>query len=93
MRAYVETNREKVNLQRRLKKHGVTREEYDALLAAQDGCCAICRRNDRPLDLDHSHEDGHVRGLLCGPCNRGIGFLGDDVMTLRSAIDYLEAAA
>lgn len=86
--AWVARNREQANHQRRLSKHGLTAEEYTTLEASQDGLCAICRR-DRPLDIDHDHDTGKVRGLLCGPCNRGIGFLNDDVAFLQAAIDYL----
>ncbi len=62
------------------------------MFAAQEGACAICHRTDRPLNIDHCHDSGKVRGLLCGPCNRGIGFLEDDVTLLQSAIDYLLGA-
>lgn len=90
--AYVErVGREKINLKRRLLKRGITLEEYERIMDEQEACCAICLRDDRKLDIDHCHRGGQVRGLLCGPCNRGIGFLEDNVDILRSAIDYLES--
>jgi hypothetical protein len=79
----------------RFKKYGITPEQYGRLAAAG---CAICKRTDRALHVDHDHRccpKSHtcgrcVRGLLCGPCNRAIGLLGDDAATLRSATAYLE---
>jgi hypothetical protein len=77
------------------QKYGITPEEYDAVLASQGGNCAIC--GEPPSDsrgykmhVDHNHSTGAVRGILCGPCNRGIGNLGDDIERLRAAIRYLE---
>jgi len=89
-RRYNGQNREQVNLQRRLRKRGLSVEEYEALMAAQEGRCAICRK-DRPLDIDHCHRAGHVRGLLCGPCNRALGFFEDDAEIIRAALSYLGA--
>ncbi|MFE7780319.1 endonuclease VII domain-containing protein [Streptomyces nigrescens] len=76
--------------------YGITEAQYDSLLEAQDGLCLICRSPgdpDRrvPLVVDHCHDSMRIRGLLCNPCNQGIGFLRDSVEILRSAIEYLEA--
>jgi Autographiviridae endonuclease VII len=73
---------------RRERKYGLTAEAYRALLARQKGKCAICRRK-RNLVVDHNHTTGVVRGLICQPCNMGIGGLEDDVILLRRAIKYL----
>lgn len=76
----------------RLARYGLTEEDYDRLVASQDGACAICRREPPEgtnLAVDHSHADGRVRGLLCGPCNVGLGMFRDDPALLRAAIDYL----
>lgn len=76
------------------RKYGISLEEYDELLARQDGGCAICGSRDHALEyqlaVDHDHETGRVRGLLCHRCNLGIGQFGDDLDLLRKAIKYLE---
>lgn len=55
-------------------RYGLTTAQYDQMLDRQDGRCAICRRQPRTkrLAVDHDHETGHVRGLLCDRCNRGL---------------------
>jgi hypothetical protein len=80
----------------KLREYGLTPEMYDAMLANQGGICAICGINPiytahKKLVVDHSHTRGHVRGLLCGTCNTGIGMLKDSIAILKSAIKYLEA--
>jgi hypothetical protein len=74
----------------RLRRYGLTVAEYDSMFAAQDGKCAICdRANDRRLCVDHDHETGAVRELLCDPCNQGLGRFGDDPDLMLKAIAYL----
>ncbi|WP_371872188.1 endonuclease VII domain-containing protein [Phytohabitans houttuyneae] len=76
------------------RKYGMTEADYDALLEAQGGLCAICggppgdSRGFRP-HIDHCHKTGRVRGILCNLCNQGLGGLRDDPEILRSAIAYL----
>jgi hypothetical protein len=75
--------------------YGITAEQYAALLAEQDGKCAICRTDDWPSKdraphVDHDHVTGRVRGLLCGICNNGLGSFRDDPARLRAAAEYLE---
>lgn len=76
-----------------LKKYGLDRRGYDLLLQAQGGRCAICQAHqyekDRRLGVDHDHDTGEIRGILCTQCNSAIGLLGDDVDLLRRAIEYL----
>lgn len=70
--------------------YGITAEQYDAMFAAQGECCAICRDpNPVQWNVDHCHETGAVRGILCSACNQGIGLLRDDREVLRSAVRYL----
>lgn len=73
------------------QKFGITVEQYDALLAAQKGACAICSQppGKRRLAVDHCHTTKAVRGLLCVNCNTAIGKLNDDPVILQRAIDYL----
>ena len=72
--------------------YGVTLDEYDAILALQNGVCAICglyRSDGRRMPLDHDHTTNEVRGILCSVCNRGIGAFQDNPETLQAAINYL----
>lgn len=73
----------------KLKRYGLTLGEYDGLLIAQRGKCAICAA-EVPLCIDHCHESGQVRGLLCRECNLAIGLFADDAARLRAAAEYLE---
>jgi len=78
------------------RRYGITNHEYDLMLAAQGGCCAICHtaspggRGNR-FHVDHSHITGKLRGLLCGKCNVAIGYMQDDPAVLRQAAAYVEA--
>lgn len=77
------------------KLYGLTPERYDELLIAQGGGCAICGRPDAHkggirLHVDHDHDTGKVRGLLCSRCNQSIGAFEDDPALLRLAVAYLE---
>lgn len=67
---------------------GLTEAERTAMAGSQGGRCAICGGAD-PKHIDHDHVTGRVRGLLCGPCNMGLGLFKDDPNRLLSAIRYL----
>lgn len=72
-------------------KYNVTQEQYDALLSKQNGSCAICNKTtDYFLCVDHRHDTGKVRGLLCRSCNKAIGQLGDTPEALFKAYLYLK---
>lgn len=99
-RAYYRRNisaRQATTRRSRLKRQfGITPEDYDLMLAAQAGGCALCGAiesdsyKDRRFYVDHDHASGAIRGLLCGPCNLGIGQLKDDPCLLRAAAEYIE---
>lgn len=81
---------------RLLKRYGISSDDYMKLLKDQDYTCAICnctpeqgRGNTNRLSVDHCHETGKVRGLLCQKCNTGLGLLGDNKEGLQKALDYL----
>lgn len=74
--------------------YGISEAEADQMLEDQDGVCAICKgppngRYDKYV-IDHDHETGSVRGLLCNNCNAAIGFLRDDVELVDAASRYLQ---
>jgi hypothetical protein len=73
-------------------RYGITLEQYEAQLDKQGGVCAICCNppTTRRLCVDHNHETGEVRGLICNSCNRGLGYLKDDSRLLKAAVQYLE---
>ena len=74
---------------KRLPRYGLTRETYAALLIAALGQCAICGSRENTLCIDHCHQTGHVRGLLCGNCNRALGGFQDNAHLLSLAAVYL----
>ena len=76
------------------RKYGISLEDYDAMLEAQDGRCAICRRlprDDISLHVDHHHDSGRLRGLLCFSCNVTVGHIREEHDRLRAIADYLDA--
>lgn len=86
--AYTRENRERLNMQRRLKNRGISENQYRQMLENQHGRCAICDK-ERSLDIDHCHSDGHVRALLCSGCNRGLAAFRDDPEAIDRAAAYL----
>ncbi len=90
--------------ERRLKlksTYGISVEQYAALLIEQGGGCAACGSTKRvsrkgvelELPVDHCHETGRIRGILCNECNRVVGLLGDSVHSIQRAIDYLNGSS
>jgi len=70
--------------------YGMSVEDYNGIVARQGNVCAICGNGrEGRLHVDHDHETGAVRGLLCNRCNRAIGLFEDDPIILRRAIAYL----
>jgi hypothetical protein len=94
-REYVESGRKALtNRRSHLKrKYGISLEDYEVMLDAQGGVCKICgepRPEERTLHVDHDHETGAIRGLLCFRCNNAIGDLRDDHDLARKLADYLD---
>ena len=73
--------------------YGITPDDYNRMFVEQKGCCAICGTHQQELKkklaVDHDHETGKVRGLLCRSCNTGIGLLKENKEILLAAISYL----
>jgi Recombination endonuclease VII/HNH endonuclease len=80
--------------------YGITLETYNVMLAAQNGVCDICKGVEtyvpkghgtpKPLSVDHNHETGQIRGLLCSNCNYVIGHCKEDRAVLLTAAKYLD---
>src|SRR5690606_27334940 len=80
--------------------YGITAEQYDEMVAEQDGVCAICGNAETwisnktgkvsRLSVDHNHVTGDIRGFVCRRCNRVMGFVEDDPYLVRRILEYLE---
>ena len=77
-------------------KYGLSLLRFNMLFHKQEGCCAICGKHQSELkvnlSVDHDHQTGKVRGLLCFNCNTGMGNLGDNTELLLKAVAYLKGA-
>jgi hypothetical protein len=85
--------RERNTRYQRVNRYKVTPEAFQQLEEEQNGQCAICKLpppEGEQLALDHDHNTGDVRGLLCRKHNLALGQFGDDPLLLRAAADYLE---
>ena len=69
-------------------RYGIGADDFDALVSAQGGVCAICGK-EAPEHVDHSHDNGVVRGVLCFNCNGGLGQFKDSIESLLNAMAYL----
>lgn len=95
-----ERNGPQIKSKKLLARYGITQEQFDSMLLAQDGLCAICKGppGSRAFHVDHDHAccsgakscGGCVRGLLCFGCNAGLGMFRDEPERLLSAIEYLK---
>jgi len=105
VRIYQQNNKDKLRLAHRRKQlalYGLSLDDYDVMLKAQNGVCAICGNQEtdrdkqtnkvRCLAVDHCHETGEVRGLLCRRCNTGLGLFGTMSFLLK-ACSYLEKSS
>jgi Recombination endonuclease VII len=91
-----EAYQERARIRARVHRTGVTDEQYEMMLLAQCGRCAICghqatgESKTERLYVDHDHRTRKLRGLLCHNCNLGIGNLQDDPAIIRTALEYVE---
>lgn len=87
-----------IHLENTIRKYGITSAQFKRMIKNQSNKCAICKSTEttnikgtiKRLAVDHCHKTGKVRELLCDKCNRGIGYLKDNIKFLKSAIKYLE---
>lgn len=77
-------NKDKVAFTKAKSAYGITKEEYDSLIRK----CQICG-SEKNLVIDHSHQSGRIRGMLCNSCNKGLGFFRDNPALLERASDYV----
>ncbi|MAD98987.1 MAG: putative endonuclease [Prokaryotic dsDNA virus sp.] len=81
------------------RRYGITSSEVVEMYRKQSGRCAICDvsvdvhelgfKAKQKAHIDHNHDNGHVRGLLCGTCNTGLGHFKDSRVLLKNAIKYI----
>ena len=79
-----------------MRNYGLAKEDFESMLDGQENKCAICKfefhdekQSTRP-HIDHCHDSGNIRGLLCNNCNTGLGQFKDNPSLLQSAIRYLQ---
>lgn len=73
-------------------RYGISLEQYDEMFKRQGGVCAVCNEvSKKKLCVDHDHETGAVRALVCDRCNRAMGASNDDAAILRLCAEYLES--
>ena len=79
-------------LAKRCARRGITPEQLVDQFERQECCCAICKQEVALMDsaIDHNHETGEFRGVLCRQCHRALGMFKDSPTVLRNALDYLE---
>lgn len=93
---WIKANREKERSTRLKNQYNITIQIYKEMLLKQNNCCYICKTINpgnkmQSFQIDHDHNTGKVRGLLCPKCNRGLGFFNDNVELLRTAALYLDS--
>ncbi len=76
------------------REYGITLQQYDDILAAQNGCCGMCGQlpGRRRLDVDHDEKTGEIRGLLCNRCNYGLGCFDHDPALFEAGAVWIRTA-
>ena len=85
---YTEKRKKTIYFSQVKKKYGLTRDEYNRILESQGGHCAICPSTER-LVVEHNHETGEVRGIVCNKCNTALGMADDSPTRLLDCAKYL----
>lgn len=85
---------------KKIRNHEYSLESYNKIFNQQKGLCDICKQPEKTIDyrsgkiislaFDHDHATGKARGLLCGNCNRMLGFSKDNLMILKNSIAYIK---
>ena len=86
--------RARVKMRQRLRRYGLSYEQYVEMFSRQNGRCAVCRcelvLDGRHTHIDHSHDTDQLRELLCHGCNTALGLLDEDPSRVRALADYVE---
>jgi hypothetical protein len=92
-RRYITSDKAKLQLKAAAlrRNYGLTIEQVEDMKSKQKGLCAICHTIPKHWHVDHCHNTGKVRGMLCGSCNMGLGLFHDDTQRLKDAAEYLNA--
>jgi len=94
--AWYRANVEKAREKHLMRTYGLTLVQFDSMLEKQDYKCAICHIPNNDLEnnicVDHDAETGKVRGLLCPPCNQGLGLFKDSEAALMNAAAYISTS-
>ena len=89
-----ENTKSRIRNRNLLKSYGITLVDYNKLFNQQEGKCAICGTHQinliQGMNVDHDHETGLVRALLCPDCNRGLGCFKDNIELIKKAGKYLK---
>lgn len=92
-REWAQNNPNRIRERRLIRDYGITSADYDRMLTEQDGLCAVCHQPPsegvRWLHVDHCHDTGKVRGLLCQKCNVALGMLRESPEIVRSLLAYI----
>ncbi len=87
-----EYSKDELRIKKIMESYGSTIGEYFEMYDKQKNCCSICGKDmkHQRLSIDHDHDTGFFRGLICGRCNWGLGHFYDNINSLENAIKYLK---
>jgi hypothetical protein len=88
-RKHYDANADKYRRNTERCRYGLTRDEHALLLSVKERGCMICGDTDKRMVIDHDHDTGAIRGILCDACNQAIGCLRDDPDLMANALEYI----